>query len=364
MKRRVLAIILALTMILSMSACGQAASSAPENEETVKPEQSKTEIVEKVAETAPEIKGEVNIYTTQSDDLVMALTEFVGKKHPELTINAVKLNGGEMINRVMAEKENPQGDFLWGAACESYIDLANQDLLYSYRPAGADNYPDYTHDEEWNWYGFNLSYMGFYSDKEWFEAQGMDIPDSWEDLLDPRLKGQIIVTNPGTSTSGYMILSTIVQLMGEKEGLEYYAKLDENVKTYASGGSGPSQSVALGEAPVGIGYIHLGMNLIKEGYENMAITIPSEGVGIEVSSAAIINNCKNLDAAKAIADIMTSTEWAEYAREYCVGAMFACGVPGLGLEDFTDINLVDLDYEWASQNKDRLISEWDTITTK
>lgn len=275
----------------------------------------------------------------------------------------VKMNGGEMINRIIAEEGNPQADLICGAACESYIQLADQNLLYPYKPANAaDTYPDYAHDEEWNWYAFNLSYLGFYCDKDWFAAQGMELPDSWEDLLDPRLEGQIIVTNPGTSTTGYMVLSTLVQLMGEEEGLAYYAKLHKNIKTYASGGSGPSQSVALGEAPVGIGYMQHGMALIDEGYTNMVITAPSEGTGLEITGTAIINNCKNLDNAKAIAEIITSVEWAERNREFSTGLIYACGVLGKGLEEFSDIALVDLDYVWAADNKDRLIGEWDKIT--
>lgn len=361
--KKFLALFLAMVMVLSLVACGTAEPTATEAPaETAAP----AAPAETAAPTepAPEIKGEVNIYTTWADDWVLAFTDFVAEVYPDLTVNMVKMNGGEMINRVIAEGSNPQGDFLCGAGCESYIQLAEQGLLEPYKPAGGDAYPDYAHDADWNWFAFNLSYLGFYVDHEWCEANGVEIPDSWEDLLDPKLKGQIVVTNPGTSTTGYMVLSTLVQLMGEEEGLAYYAKLHENIKTYASGGSGPSQSVALGEAPIGIGYMQHGLALIDEGYTNMVISAPSEGTGLEVTGGGVIKGCKNEANAKAIADLVSSTEWAELNKTFARGIMYACGVAGAGLEEFADTAVAKLDYAWAAENKDRLIGEWDKITSK
>ncbi len=355
--KKLFALLLAMIMVLSLAACASAPVETNPPADP-KPSEDNTPVVDE-----PKIEGEVNIYTTWSDDWVLAFTEFANEIYPDLTINMVKMNGGEMINRVEAEMGNPQGDFLCGAGCESYIGLAEKGALLPYKPAGGDNYPDYAHDEEWNWFAFNLSYLGFYVDHEWCESNGVEIPDSWEDLLDPKFKGQIIVTNPGTSTTGYMVLSTLVQLMGEEEGLAYYAKLHENVKTYASGGSGPSQSVALGEAPIGIGYMQHGLALIDEGYTNMIISAPSEGTGLEVTGGGVIKGCKNEANAKAIADLVSSVEWAERNKTISRGIMYACGVAGAGLEEFADTALVDLDYVWAAENKERLIGEWDKITS-
>lgn len=361
--KKLFALLLAMIMVLSLVACGSAESAETEASASAAPAETDAPAeTEATTEPAPKIEGEVNIYTTWADDWVLAFTEYANEIYPDLTINMVKMNGGEMINRVEAEMGNPQGDFMCGAGCESYIQLAEEGALLPYKPAGGDAYPDYAHDADWNWFAFNLSYLGFYVDQEWCEANGVEIPDSWEDLLDPALKGQIIVTNPGTSTTGYMVLSTLVQLMGEEEGLAYYAKLHENVKTYASGGSGPSQSVALGEAPVGIGYMQHGLSLIDEGYTNMVISAPSEGTGLEVTGSAVIKGCKNEANAKAIADLVASTGWAERNKEFARGIMYACGVAGAGLEEFADTAVVELDYAWAAENKERLIAEWDKIT--
>lgn len=348
--KKLFALLLALVMVLSMAAC------TPETPGNSNPSNS-----ENHGEPS-KLTGEVNVYTTWDDTLTGCLLEEMKEVHPGLTVNIIKMNGGEMMTRIEAEASNPQADFIMGAGCEGYINLANKGLLTPYQSPNASGYADFNHDKDWNWYAFNNSYLGFYCDKEWFASKGMELPDSWEDLLDPRLEGQIVITNPGTSTTGYMVLSTLVQLMGEKEGLEYYKKLDKNVKTYASGGSGPSQSVALGEAPVGIGYMQHGMLLIQEGYTNMTITAPSEGTGTEITGSAIIKNCKNLENAKALADVICSKSLAERCAAATTGMIFASGVLGKGLEDFSNIKLVDLDYVWAADNKDRLIGEWDKIT--
>ena len=61
--------------------------------------------------------------------------------------------------------------------------------------------------------------------------------------------------------------------------------------------------------------------------------------------------------------MICSVELAERCAEATTGMIFASGVMGKGLEDFTDIALVDLDYVWAAENKDRLIGEWDKLTS-
>lgn len=365
--KKLIAMVLALAMVLSLAACGEKTKPTDAPKETHVPKATDapkaTEAPKETEAPAPEIKGEINIYTTFSDDAILALEDYVADIYPDLTINMVKMNGGEMANRIMAEKDNPQGDFVCGASCETYIQMGDYGVLDVYQPKGTEDWPDIAHSPKWYWFSTHYSYLGFYCDQEWFAAQGIDIPDSWEDLLDPRLKGQIIVTNPGTSTTGYMVLSALIHLMGEEEALEYYGKLHENVKNYASGGSGPSQSVALGEAPVGIGYMQHGMQLIKQGYTNMVISAPSEGTGLEVCAGAVIKGAKNLAAAQAIADILASKEWHEYAAEtYAVGLMYPDGVPCQGLENFTDTKIIDIDYVWAADNKDRILPLWSSIT--
>lgn len=350
------ALLLAAAMMLSLAACG-------ENPEADASEVPSVEVTEQVSPEPAELSGEVNIYAAGSEEASVLLKETFEKMYPNVTVNYISMGGGEMQTRIEAEAANPQADFIWGGGCETFMILKDEGLLYSYESPSAANLTDMNHDPDWYWTAITNSYLGFYCDQDWFDANDMELPTSWQDLLDPRLKGQIIITNPGTSTTGYMVLSTIVQLMGEEEGLDYYAKLNENVKTYASSGSGPSQSVALGEAAVGIGYMQHGLRLVTEGYTNLVVTAPEEGTGLEISGMAIVNNCKNLEIAEALMDWCASQEFGQLFADTLGSSMTASGACTEDMAAYSGIKLLDLDYAWAAENQERLIAEWDKITS-
>ena len=65
--------------------------------------------------------------------------------------------------------------------------------------------------------------------------------------------------NPGSASTGYVVVSAIVQSMGEEKGMEYLAKLNKQVKQYTKAGAAPARSAALGEAAIGITYLHNGI---------------------------------------------------------------------------------------------------------
>lgn len=311
------------------------------------------------------LSGEINIYAAGNEQAAILLKETFEKKNPNVTVNYIAMSGGEIQTRVEAEAENPQADIILGGGCEGYIVMKNEGLLMQYKSPSAANYDPANYDPDGYWTAFTNSYLGFYSDKEWFDEQGIPVPTSWYDLLDPRLKGQVILTDPGKSSTGYMVVSTVCQLMGEEEGLKYLEELNKNVKTYSSSGNGPCQSVALGEAVVGVGYMQHGQRLINQGYTNMVITSPKEGTGLEISPIAIVNNCKNPEVAKAIVDWVTSSEFGQLFADTIGSSITASGACTPDMAEYgKNTKLLKLDYLWAAQNKKRLVEAWDMIVHK
>ena len=363
--KKLAALLLALAMLFSLAACGSG-----ESQQTDNTDQNPTNTVntgpqdtDQGEEPPVELSGEVNIYAAGSEAASVLLKETFEEMHPGVTINYISMGGGEIQTRVEAEAANPQADFIWGGGCEAYMTLKDEGLLYSYQSPSAAGLTDMNHDPDWYWTAITNSYLGFYCDQDWFDEHDMELPTSWQDLLDPRLEGHIVITNPSTSTTGYMVLSTIVQLMGEEEGLAYFTELNKNVKNYPSSGSAPSQSVALGESAVGIGYMQHGLRLANEGYTNLVVTAPSEGTGLEISGMAIVNNCKNLEAAKAVMDWCASKEFGQLFADTLGSSMTASGACTDDMAAYAGTKLVDLDYAWAAENMERLIGEWDKIVS-
>lgn len=366
MKKQWICLALVLCMLLSLAACGRKESPVEDTKASAGTAPESAAETETVPETEAQepVTGEVNVYMAATEDFAIAIKEKFEAANPGITMNYVLLGGGEILTRLRAEAENPQADCVVGGSCDGLMLAKSEDLLASYQSPNIADWDPTFYDPDGYWTGYIRGFLGFYCDQAWFADHDMELPTSWYDLLDERLVDNVIVTNPGTSSTGFMLLSTICQLLGEEEGMEYMAKLDKNVKQYAKGGSGPSNSVALGEAALGVGYIQFGVQLAEQGYSDLVIRMPEEGTAQEIASMAIVKNCKNEDAAKCLIDYLASVEGQEIMND-CQLDMYPCN-PHATTTDralaYADSKTIDLDFAWSSANRDRLIEAWDAMT--
>ena len=61
-------------------------------------------------------KDKVVVYTSLENEEVVDYLEFAKQDLPELDIQAIRLSTGELGARMLAEKDNPQADCIWGWA--------------------------------------------------------------------------------------------------------------------------------------------------------------------------------------------------------------------------------------------------------
>ena len=52
------------------------------------------------------------------------------------------------------------------------------------------------------------------------KEKNLPVPETWKDLGDPKYKGLIAMPNPNTSGTGYLLMTTLVQLYGDDAGFE------------------------------------------------------------------------------------------------------------------------------------------------
>ena len=84
---------------------------------------------------------------------------------------------------------------------------------------------------------------------------GCEIPKTYEDLLKPEYEGLITMPSPKSSGTGYAFFNGLASSMGEAKTLEYFNKLDNNIKEYTTSGSAPIKSVNKGEVAIGVGLL-------------------------------------------------------------------------------------------------------------
>ena len=57
---------------------------------------------------------------------------------PDLEINIIRLSTGELGARMLAEKDNPQADVVWGWAVTDMEQFVPRGLLVPYKPKGVE----------------------------------------------------------------------------------------------------------------------------------------------------------------------------------------------------------------------------------
>ena len=312
-----------------------------------------------------QVSGEVNIYIVNTEELAIALKEGFEAAYPNITLNYVLLPGGEVLTRLRAEKDNPQADMVCGGGADVYMNADSENLFMPFVPKATENYEEGAVAESGGYVLDLQNILGICYDKDWYDANGIAYPTTWDDLLIPELQDNVILTNVGTSTTGYMMMATLISLRGEEAGLQYMVDVGKNVKSYAKSGSGPVNSVSLGEAAAGVSYIPYIIQLQEQGYTNLGICVPTEGTCVEKCGVAVINNCKNADAAKVYEEWFLS-EGLKLFENY--GVYITPMTPDIpiheGLEEYAkQLNDVNIDYVWAAENKDRLTEAWDALVS-
>ena len=66
-------------------------------------------------------KSKVVVYTSLENEEVVDYLQLAKKELPDLDIQAIRLSTGELGARMLAEKDNPQADCIWGWAVTNMV---------------------------------------------------------------------------------------------------------------------------------------------------------------------------------------------------------------------------------------------------
>lgn len=306
---------------------------------------------------------EVTIYSAMAKEHFAELIAAIQEREPDLKINQILDSNGPIIARLMAEKSNPRADVILGASVPGLVKLEEEGMLEAYAPRELDNIKERfrdTRSDEPHWVGTDAWASAVCYNTIEGEALGTEEPASWEDLTKPEYKGQITMPNPVSSATGLLAIIGWMEIYGEDGAWDYMDALHRNVSQYVHSGSKPCRMAATGEAVIGIAYPAPGVKSINDGAP-VSVIITEEGVGSEVEGVAIVKGARNPEAARRIADFATSREGNEIHNKYYA----LVGYEGVSSEvpnypEGEEEALVDIDYYWVSENRDRILAEWES----
>lgn len=315
-----------------------------------------------LAASVAQAQTELKVYTALETEQLKPYAQAFNKQYPDIRIKWVRDSTGIVTAKLLAEKNNPQADVVWGLAATSLLVLKEQNMLQPYAPEGIEKLSSKFHDADANpsWIGMNAWMGALCFNTIEAKKHSLPKPTSWEDLTKPVYKGHIIMPNPASSGTGFLDVSSWLQMFGEDKGWGYMDRLHHNIARYTHSGSKPCKLAAAGETAIGISFAYKGANLKKKGAP-LDLVFPQEGLGWDMEAAAIVKGTDKMDAAKKLMDFAITKQANEmYNKSFAVVGYPGVAKPIPHYPADAEALMIDNNFEWAASKRKEILSTWQT----
>jgi iron(III) transport system substrate-binding protein len=318
MRLRVLLLLVVLALVAA--ACGDDdtddSTAAPTSETTSTTEGSgatDTTVAETTTSLAAEVEDEVVVMCSLQEEWCVAAVDAFSAE-TGIKAEYVRLSTGEGIARLEAEAGDPSFDVWFGGPSLGSAAAAQKGLIEQYVSPNAAVVADDLKASDGTWTGIYVGALGFCSNTDLLADLGVDIPTSWDALLDPALDDNIAMADQRTSGTAVTAAATLVALEGSEDAaLDYLKELHPNIFQYTRSGSAPGRMAAAGEVAVSVIFSH---DCVQFGIETGApiqVSFPEDGTGYEVGQVSLIANAAHPGAAKAFIDWVLTAKAQEVA---------------------------------------------------
>jgi iron(III) transport system substrate-binding protein len=303
---------------------------------------------------------ELTVYTALEADQLKAYAAAFEAANPDVKINWVRDSTGIVTAKLLAEKANPQADVVMGLAATSLMLLDKERLLAGYAPKGLEAIKPSMRDpaNPPRWVGMDIWASVICFNTVEAKKRNIPAPTSWADLARAEYQGQVVMPNPASSGTGFLMVSGWLQMMGADKAWTFMDGLDKNIAAYTHSGSKPCKQAAAGEFVVGLSFDYRG-NASKRDGAPIDVILPKEGLGWDMEASGILVTTKKLEAAKKLLDWSVTRQANElYAKNFAVVA-----IPGIQAKlEFiagdVEAQLARNDFAKAAAQRDTILAEW------
>jgi iron(III) transport system substrate-binding protein len=212
------------------------------------------------------------------DPVLKAFAAYAKKKwNVDLKTSAIPQGTPVAYGQILEWRGKPRADVFWGGEGTLFDNLAKQGLLDKVQLP----------DKVWNeipaeigkpvglplkdpnkfWVGTMLEPYGIIYQPKLLKRLGVEIKD-WNDLLNPKLKGQIAQCTPDRSSSSHASYEVILQTYGWEKGWDWLKKLAANTGIFTARSRDVPNVVAKGEFAVGFAVpSYMAFAEVLNGYE-------------------------------------------------------------------------------------------------
>ena len=279
-----------------------------------------------------------------------------------IKVNFLRFSSGEALARVIAEKNNPRVDVLFGGPVETFAAGIKEGVFEAYTPPAAAVLPARFKNSDGLWTAIADDPLVFMTNRKFLAENKLQPPASWEDLLHPAYKSMLQMADARTSGTAVTRIFSILEVNGrdENKAFAYMKRLRPNIQLYTKSGGGGTLPVGLGQAGGGIFFIVDALDTQAKGYD-VAISFPKEGIGTAAEAIALLKGAKNPAAGKKLIDWATSPAMQSLFAKHKIN--FVPAHPDVKTEAslaavLKGANIFAIDAAYAGANRKRVVDRW------
>jgi iron(III) transport system substrate-binding protein len=314
------------------------------------------------AHTAQTMAGTITVYSALESDEISTYLAAARQAMPDLQVKVLRLSTGDLAARLLAESASPRNDVIWGEALTDMLDPRIGALLAPAGTASSARLAPRYRAADGSWFAATGYVAALCVNEEALKAQHLPMPTSWADLAKPVYKGQVVMPDPESSGTGYMMIATLLQAMGPEKGWPMLGALAGNMAQFTKSGSGPCKLARTGEYPIGVSFAYVAQQAIAQGFP-VKMVIPSDYEGYELEASALMRNARNPADARRFLDWTLSPQAVALYRRY----KSIVSVPGsaptpeqvaAGLPADIEHRLYPLDFQASSRDRAAITAKW------
>ncbi|HLC78941.1 MAG TPA: thiamine ABC transporter substrate binding subunit [archaeon] len=202
-----------------------------------------------------------------------------------------KGDAGAVLNALVLEKQNPRADVVVGIDNSMVASAIDANILEKFTPQNISIVDaQLRFDKDGYFTPYDYGYFTFV-----YNAREVDFKlNSFNALLDSRLRKKVLIQNPRTSSPGLGLLLWTVSVYGDPGYKQFWKEFRPNVLTVTAGWDESAGLFAQGEAPVYFSYITSPPYYVQfEDINHYLGANFEEGHYLQIEGSAIVKGTKN-----------------------------------------------------------------------
>lgn len=250
------------------------------------------------------------IYSPHGNYLLDMFEQRFEAAHPDVDVRWLDMGSQEVLERLRAERANPQADVWFGGPAQIFARGARDSLLERYRPSWADAVPEEDR-------GPGDLYFAVYRTPAVivYASQALrpeEAPQDWDDLLDPKWQGRILIRDPlasGTMRAvwGMMVERGLRSGADTAEAFAWLRRLDGQTKEYVLNSTILNQKLVRQEGVITIWDLPDVLLNQRDGLQ-LGYVFPRSGAPVIPDAIGVVRNARHRELARQFVDYIGSVE--------------------------------------------------------